>query len=501
MGEEFEAAVEETKRLEKKLLGYSPYSGEVEVVHTLDLEPKDYVDLTYQDLLNLHERAQKIISATGMEVFAAEGAKPKEAAPKPTVKTEEVEARLTQMTTETLEKAEEIKNEEILFEREAPVEAPEKFEIEFEHRPTKPEIEKVEEKAPELEKPEVVEEKPQEAPPEEIKAPVVEKPPERKMVMAAVPPSLRESPDEAASKRYDQIEEQIRSALGGATDEMTLKKKMLELTKELFKEKSVNKRERIKLEITVLKNMLAGGEAGARRKKGGEEAETHSRMLETLVSTQQSDLAQTKDSIIGSYRKQTGSIKKKFYDDMVAAGDDTIRRKQIFEGFVFALTSLVEQLPGVIKKYQDFTLKKHVAEIEKLRGSLGAKEKDVDSKSMERVDSINKTYDGEFAAVKSIIGHDIDNMIEAAGREIFKKAEGEKEDADAKARDIVIEINETDEGTLLYYLHSKDAEYYRKYEHKQVSKAEAIFRAKALMAKERKLSDDMIKKHFSGAEG
>ena len=62
------------------------------------------------------------------------------------------------------------------------------------------------------------------------------------------------------------------------------------------------------------------------------------------------------------------------------------------------------------------------------------------------------------------------------------------------------EIEEIDEGTLMYYLHSHDAEYYKNYERKNVSKAEALSRAKVLMAKEKGLKDATIKKYFGNAE-
>jgi hypothetical protein len=53
---------------------------------------------------------------------------------------------------------------------------------------------------------------------------------------------------------------------------------------------------------------------------------------------------------------------------------------------------------------------------------------------------------------------------------------------------------------LLYFLHSNDADYYRKYERKQISKAEAICKARALMAKDRGLGDAAVKKYFSQME-
>jgi len=521
-GEEFSAAIDEAKKLEKKLTEYAPYNGDVHIERTLDLEPPDYVDLTYSDMLNLYERSQKILSTAGMmgALAAAPGEKAKEA--QPTVSTTEVESRLREMTTETLKKAEEVATgpeiekpaPEIELERQAPEEERKKdmleeIAIEFESRPAT-EVEKKEEKpAPEIElelpsekeKPEIeIEEKEEAARPPvpEEAAPKME---EKRIIVAAVPPALKESPDMAASKRYERLEAQIRAALGEKADEMTLKKKMLDLTKQLFKEKSVMKREEIKQQITILKNMLGGTARPPAAGGKGRVDLTHSRIFETMLSTHQAELAQTKDTMIDSYNRQIASIKGKFYQD-IAATDDPSRRKQIFESFVFSITSLVEQLPEVIAKYREFVSKKHSAELEKLRGSLGEDEKGVRASVDGRMEYVKDKYGQEFSSVKGIIAREVDNLVEVAGSEVLKKA-GEEKPAAAEARlyEVVKDINETDEGTLLYFLHSKDQEFYKRYERKQISKAEAIFKAKELMAKEKGLSDSMVRKYFTHTEG
>ncbi|MFH0885345.1 MAG: hypothetical protein V1861_06565 [Candidatus Micrarchaeota archaeon] len=527
MSDEFEAAIEEAKRLEKKQVEYSPYSGDINLERTLDLEPRDYVDLRYPDLLNLYERSQKIISTTSMGILAAGTEGAEAAVPEIKVETDDVENKLREMTNETLRAAEEVAKEPMAVERqpesqiefekhdETPKAQPQA--VEFESRTTQQqavEMEKEAPKAPEM--PPSVSEKPEQPaarePPEAkisepAAAPMAEVPAERKMIVAAVPPALRESPDKAAGTRYEKMEEQIRAAVGDKVDEMTLKKKMLELTKQLFKEKTTSKREEIKLQITVLKNMLSGvqvggGKAAAGTKKtaGGADADTHIKLFDTMLSTQQVELAQTKDSIIDSYNKQVAEIKKKFYEQ-IAMTDDASERKKNFEAFVFSVESLVEQLPEVMRKYREFTAKKHAAEMEKLRNSLGGTETDTRSKVERRLDYINNKYDQEFASVKGIVGRQIENLIEVAGTEIFKQQDEKPMESESKVYETVKEINETDEGTLLYFLHSKDPEQYKKYERKQVSKAEAIFKAKELMAKDKGLNESTVKKYFSQTEG
>ncbi len=556
MSSGFEMAADEAKRLERKAVGYAPYKGRGEIASTIDLEPKDYIDLTYPDLLNMYERTEKILSAMGMLTAAAGAAAPGQGAIiAPSARSEEVESKLKEITSESLQKAEEMgmeplsmapppqKTPEEEIRAAGPVEIekePAKMEIEFEEHAAKETItlEKETEKpllpAPEkeitpekqfeireegketgLEEKQVAEEKRMEeiGRTERIKpeAPAPEtqetmeqpnQPLEKRMIMAAVPPALRESPDEAATKRYDKIEEQIMATLGGATDEVTLKKRMLELTKELFKEKSINRREQIKLEITVLKNMLTHaqeGGMGKRKARKDSAADAHGHVLDTIISSQQAEISQTKDTIIDSYKKQIAQTKSKFYSELSTL-DDPLERKGALDRFIFSLTSLLEQLPDVIKRYEDFAAKKHGAELGKLTDSLDEGEKDMKARARERMESIQGGYVSEFGVVKAIIGREIDNLMDAAAMDVLSgaQASGTKAPAvkDAEIRETVDEINRMGESALLSYLNSKDAGYYKEYEGKQVSKAEAVMKAKALIGMEKGLEKDTIDKYF-----
>jgi len=548
MEEGFGTTVEEARKLEKKILEYAPYTGDTGIQRTLDLEPREYVDLAYNDMVNLYERTQKIISTTGLLGSMAGETAPAE--PGNMVATKEVESRLKEMTTETLKSAEEVGKEPIVLEREVqPPPQPEQkgdLTIEFETRPaTAPEAEKIEIEKPRLqeterevpeeeaktterqmeeEEKEEGEKRAEEAGREEAKpereeqaaqagrritekplAPKAEEivaPPGAHMIVAAVPPALKTSPDAMASRKYAQMEEQVRAAVGEKADELTLKKKMLELTKQLFKEKSTSRREEIKLQITVLKNMLSSQLRPTGRKPaakaGGDE--THAKMFETLLSTQQTGLAQMKDGIIDSYNRQIGTIKKKFYDD-IAATDDPAERKKIYHSFSFSIESLVQQLPDVMDKYRDFTTTKHTAELQQLMASLGPEEKDVRKAVGERLEYINSGYGQEFTAVTTLIAHQLDNLIDITGAEILKPSgEGKRQTAENKEYEIVKEINEMGEGMLLSYLRTTDPKTYKAYELKKMSKAEAIFKAKELMANEKGLSQKTVKKYFTHKE-
>lgn len=526
---------EEVGRLEKKIEKYAAYSGEVDVGAKVDFSPADMVGMTYGDLRNLYDRTQKIIGAQSMQMLAAKGTA--EAAPAvSTARAEEVESRIREMSTEAKEMADKMSEEMKKPEAAAPpaqqAEAPAHETIEFEtvsadekkaamERPAReddlerevfaPGAEKAEEEARReeavhTEKPAA----PPHAPP--AHAPPAHMPPAHapepedkaeKKVIVAIPPVLRENPAEAADRKYSEMEGKVREVLGEKVNEAELKKKMLELTKQLFKEKSVHRREEIKAEIAVLKNMLAGKSMRDMPTKGKKVTESmaHSQLFDTLLGSQATEMAATKDNkIVAPFREQIEGAKKAFHEKMLEEKDEA-KRKHIYESFVFTLTSLGEQVPAVVDKYQDFLVKKHVAEIEKLLGSLDKKETDTMAEVNGRIEKIRTTYPRELMSIKEIVMREVDNAIESAGRDVFREEKGGERGKTEQAEDTVFEINDMDEGTLLFYLHAQDREYYKKYEMKGISKAEAILRAKALMAKEKGLSDSMVRKYFSKPEG
>lgn len=516
--DEFEAAIETAKRMEKKIMEYSPYEGEIELEQTMDMEPVEFVDLSYQELLNEYGRAQKILSTRRMGIYAGDEME----AAKVSAESAEVESKLKAMTDRTLKQAEEVAKEptvdieklEAAPREEAPAE-PQAPAIELEKPSAGPGIE-LERKGPEIElerpapEPEIEFEKPAEAAPEEREIEIPEpeaarEMPEPKaprpeapapMAKPSPPPALRgKTPTQAADERYQKMEEQIRKTLGEKPDELALKKKMLELTKQLFKEKSHNKRAEIKVQITVLKNMLVQLKEGGKPAGRGKKDQTYSSLFQTMLNTQQAEVAQTKDKVVNTYNQKVEEIKKKFYEDLSGA-DDPAKRKEVYEQFVFNVTQLVEQLPKVIEEQEEFMRGKHVQELVKLTESIADRDKKTLALVDERLNYVSTSYTKEFGSIKRIVGGQIDTLIEVTGADIFKEPEEKKEDKAAKDREIVKEINDTDEGTLLYFLHSNDADYYRKYERKQISKAEAIEKARALMAKDRGLGAAAVKKYF-----
>ncbi|MDO8554287.1 MAG: hypothetical protein Q7S22_05745 [Candidatus Micrarchaeota archaeon] len=539
--EDFYAVAETAKKIEKNALPHVDFNQKVEVIKDIDFSPAEFAELTYPDLINIYERTGKIISASKMQIFA--GA----ITDIPRVAPTELETRVRGITSDSLEHAEEM-SKEIEFKSEPPivtVSEPQKlveekkttsvssfdeislldFEKHIEHGEGPKEIISPKEERkitaedllpslpktnselefdlkPEVKRPqkkEEIERIPRDFE-EKKKMPEVEIP-KAESVQPLLPTVLQQAADQAATEKFAEVEEHFSREWGGAVDELKVKKKMLELTKELFKEKSVNRREKIKLEISVLKNMLTGLKTGIIKKKSVKEDDNYyAKLFSTVVDTQKSERSSNKDSVVHSYGQQIDSIRQKFTNVLLSLPeDDGASRKVAFEKFVFELTSISEQLPDAIAKNMEFVVQKHRSELMKLLSS-----EDIDKKSakdiQEYLNELESTYSKEFQNVQSILEKNIDTLIHTLARHALSK-DIEPNEKEEKIEDIVSEINQTDEGSLLYYLHSKDPDAYKKYERNHISKHESLQLAKIMIAKDKGLSDVSITKYFGDFRG
>ncbi len=486
MVDDFYSAVELAKKIERTMLEYVRFQGKIEVVSTLNLYPKEYEEITYSDLLNYYNHMQKVLTAGKLDVYMTANeidAPPiEEKKMKETVRDEtkdEVETKVKEITAASIESAEEVKIAESIEK------IGERIKENVAEVETKKKIEEEEFGLLEFEKAEINE--------REKKEIVLVEEERIKTYAREVPELLDESAQKVASEKYQEIEEHFKREWGGETDESKIKRKMLELTKELFKEKSVNKRDRIKHEIVVLKEMLSR----VISPKKGETAGYSLTFLDSLIGIQNNELASAKDALLSRTTAEVETIKKNFYDKMPESEDEK-EKCRIYEQFVFELTSLSEkQLPEKINKEKEFLIRKHVSEIQRFIDGLPKDDKKLKGNCEEHLEMIQSSYLKEFDNVATILKKNIDAIIEKAGLIVFKEEEKTREEAEESgASQKLFEINEIDEATLLYYLHSKNLELYKRYERKLISKHEAVHYAKILMAKEKGLSDDVIIKYF-----
>ncbi len=511
--EDFYAALDTAKRIEKNALARSEFSEKIEIVKTIDLEPREFEDMTYADLVNMYERAQKVISATksfqsmptvtaGSTVRSAE------------VKKIDVESKVKQITNESLEKAEELSREfekkaEIPAPSIAPQPAPKKpiddlmdldltFEKDTATAPQKESEIMFEREAPELpmekevlpaveieerkeeKRPRIMEEA---APIDEMPAPSHVKP---------MPGILAATEAKHAEGKYSEIEGLLRQELGGEGDDEKIKKRMLSLTKDLFREKSTTQREQIKLQIVVLKNML-GKSKKPPKARARQEQDYSADVYTTLMSTQRMELSSAKDTIQTEFSEKISAAKHRYFDAIREGQGDDSALRAAYDALVGELNALEERVGAVTARTGGLLAQKHSAELKGLGGSGSLPTKT--AREIEKaIAQMNGQYMADLDNLKEMLFKRVESLKESAAQEV-QGTKAQKNTA-SQLNSVIFEINETDEGTLLYYLHSKNPAYYKKYERHHVSRAEAIAYAKILMAKERGLNDASIQKYF-----
>ncbi len=538
--DKFEDAVAYVSQIEKKSLEHLPYRGNVDTSCFVDVSPADIENLSYHDLLNSYDRIRKVIKASSLEIFERPSAVISTTS-QAAIRREEVETKVKELTSQAVEELEKElvtisepklpEPSETVSGAEATAEAEKarhedgllEFEDEFlgkhepaakealpkqasilrdEHEPNlAPESAIEHETEPGLEPESKERISPAEEMPQELKRPTPQ----------LAPAILKKQADEAADKKYQEIEEHFRRESGGSLDEDSVKRKMLDLTKQLFREKSSSAREHIKTEIAVLKNMLTQlGKVSTAKKVAKDYS---SPLWETMSNSQVEELVSLKDALANSFNRRTAEIKKKFYDGLAALDDDDFdSKKKLYEKFVFDITHMMELVPAQIKERSAFLVQKHQKELARLDESV--KDKKMLEKIRARTEAIQGGYLGELTALEETLKKGAENLMDKIGHEVLKPAPAAPSAAGINAPEvaeateaadhsdrIIFEINETDEGTLLYYLHSKKPDTYKNYERKHLSKHEALFYAKVLMAKEKGLSDVEVRKYFGSLKG
>ncbi len=459
----YESIVADILNKEKKATSYKPYSGEV--VEEFLIEP---IEITYEDLINEYERTQKIKKVLKWDVFGSVQPPPQ------TISKEvkEVEQEIRESTQKTLEEAEEISK------------------IEFEPEPS-PEPSTQDGSKPSVPITSQETSSVQESPIEFEKEASIPTPTKQSLSVDAAkelgesqqtPELSVEKPNASAEEVVSQVQQEVKAAASTKMDELEIKKKMLELTKLLFKTKSYDERAKIKLQIRTLKNMLTSMKESRRRKSPDVLA------FETILSNQHAELSQLKDELIEVYRGRIRQIKDGFYSNLP---DDPQVRREAFDKFVRDIHALIEEVPTTLTESFETLKNKHIEELTKLKQTAKS---NVASKCDARIREIEDSYSKELDSIKSLLSKEVQALLDLTGSEVNVESHLTED-----VSSIIREINNYDEGTLLYFLHTKDAEFYKKYERKHISKSEAIQKAKYLMAIDMGLKKDVAEKYFGGS--
>ncbi len=321
---------------------------------------------------------------------------------------------------------------------------------------------------PEFPEPEAV--SPEEAPPA----------PEPKVsIDVPVPEELSASPVKEAEKTINRLEKQLGAQMTGKrkkkVDVEDTKKRMMELTRELFKERTTSRRAEIKKEIVALKGLISKAKEGKAVSGGLPEGS----LLDALKDEQKYELRDAKKRVEAIYEKNH----KKLLTEMKRQRA-TAHRGPAFEEFSSKLVEFEQKLMELIDKYHSFLTAKHTAELSKLKAK-GASTPE--SEKLRK--GISKEYGHEFSEFKNSIGEEVHSQLESTRAVLFEEA------GDPVATKLA-QISNAPEDSLFNLLQAKEPRLYDKYARGEKSRSEALREARKLMALEAGIDEDTINKRF-----
>lgn len=302
-------------------------------------------------------------------------------------------------------------------------------------------------------------------------------------ISLAVPPLLSVPPEKAAEERYAEMEERVPRALEKA-NEGEIKKHMIELTKELFKEKSINQRQKIKEEIARLREMLS------RKPELPKRTVSYATSLFNAMEVgQKMEIADAKDRLTKGYKESLTKTLNAFSSSLkLAKGDE--ERKQIYDLFASDLEALKGQVEALSDRYESFFLREHAAELDKLRNAASLKsDKYMMEKAGERAKEIKFTYAAEFLALEDAVRKELSSLAKTKKHEALEARMSEEVEK-------VLSIVNMNEDELLKYMHARHQDRYYEFEQGKMGKLELLAEARVLMAKEAGIKKDIINKYF-----
>jgi len=300
----------------------------------------------------------------------------------------------------------------------------------------------------------------------------------------AIPLLIHQVPWEKALKKAEETITRLETQLGGqmtgkTTKKVNLedtKKRMMELTRELFKERSMDRRAEIKKEIVMLKGLLHG--------KGGKAAAgglPKGSLYTALKTEQEMEVKEAKNRIHSIYSENLKSLLA-----AMEAQRAVEHREPAFETFSKNIMHLENTLMEIIDKYQNYLTAKHSAELAKLKAKGQSTPESETLKG-----TLKDFYSHDFSSLKNSIGEEVHSQLETKRAVLF-------EDAGDPNSVKLSQVAGTSEESLFNLLQAKDSRTYEKYARGEIERSEALMIARKLMAKETGLDEDTINKRFGG---
>lgn len=505
MTETFEDISDQVSSLEKKLYPPQEFSGELLIRKGVEFSPPEFNKLSYEDVLFFYERMNKV-KKTAEKVMKFAPAERSRA-------TEEVEQKIQAISREVtiLEFEEGFHHEAETVEKSISIHETREekhpigeFEIPERKADKKIKSTELKIKEEELEQPEEPE-KPVAVEPEpktKYSAIVFESvvKPKQEAETQTIPLvtltkeipylSSHETPEFPAlsllSMKPQQYSDQLYEAISGhsdistesKTDKATVKIKMLELTKLLFKEKSVHERDRIKKEIIQLKDMLTSSSPTGKKV-------IPPALSQLVLQATERELYEVSSKLEDLLLIE---LQKAFHGfaEALSMTDNNAKKEEEFDLFSDDLEYILKQLNELSTRTEEFLVSAHELLFEKI------KSEDLEASEKAKITKVSTNLEDEYTAHFERLNLLVKKYIElfrAAGK---SKAGLEKN----KNFDILLDVSEQKEEQLLNYLNAKAQAVYSKFYSKEMSKLEALLRARMLLAKEKGLSNELIDKYF-----
>lgn len=544
---DFNEAANEVKEIEKQSKGGRTILSKVELPKTIDFSPEEFIGKNYRDMLNEYNRLMKIaktvdasfrqVSAPIYEEKKAEERKEEtklkiketkskkaietvQPPPVPSIKIipkiikpsiepielekEKTEPKIKEIKTleeetKPSEPKSEIKSEELDFEFLETKEEPEKHAEEREGSeipalndldtieiPEEFEKKDLETKEAGAEKDILIEKQTISQEAKEVigeaEVPYIKK---HEKIVLSVPPFLSLSPEELSERKFSELESKVPDTLE-PTNIRDVKKQMIELTKELFKEQSFKRKEYIKEEIARLRKTLSRRDEMPANKRILSYAMA---LFNALEVDEKIEFDSGKERLMKQYRNNLSTILQIFSDSLKLTKTQD-EKNRIYKMFVEDLETLKKQTNDLSDKCLDFFIKEHTLSLERLRTiALAKKDSYVVRKIDERIKEIKFCYTGDFLSLTEAIKNEISSLINSKRHEILETG------PDVEMEKVLKIINKKDE-ELIDYIHFNHPEVYQEFEEKKITKLELLLKAKRLLAEERGINSTLINKYL-----
>ncbi|MEW6529049.1 MAG: hypothetical protein AB1391_04115 [Candidatus Micrarchaeota archaeon] len=299
-----------------------------------------------------------------------------------------------------------------------------------------------------------------------------------------IPSLLSSSPEQVAERVYNEIESTIPRE-PEKENLFEIKKRMIELTKQLFAEKSTAERRKITEEIAKLRRLFSMKEETPKIK-----VSYPTLLFNSTEIAQNTELSVAKESLIKEYHEQLSKILGAFSSSLKIAANNMEKRKVIYDILVSDLDNLKVQCETLSDKYELFFLKEHEIILQKLCNvALFKNDNYVVKKIDGRIEEIKFSYQKGFLSLKNTIRKEISSLIQSKKHEALEASRDEEMEK-------VLSIINMKEEELLKYIHANNQEKYKEFENGKITKLELLIASRMLMALELGLKKEVIDKYF-----